>query len=104
MWAVIKTGGQQYRVAKGDTLEVEKLTTEPGKTVIFDEVLMVKDGDKIQVGTPILGSATVEAKVLNQGKAKKIHIIKFRRRKHSMKTQGHRQLFTEIQIDKIKLS
>lgn len=102
MYAVIKTGGKQYRVKEGEFLNVEKLETEIGKKVIFDEVLMVGDGDNVQVGTPILDNTTVEAKVTHQGKAKKVIIIKFRRRKHSMTRQGHRQLFTTIEINKIK--
>jgi large subunit ribosomal protein L21 len=102
MYAVIKTGGKQYRVSEGETLKVEKLEVEPGKKVTFDEVLMIADGDKVQVGSPHVAKASVDAKVISQGKGKKVHILKFRRRKHSMKQQGHRQLFTEIQIDKIK--
>ncbi len=102
MYAVIKTGGKQYRVEQGVILRVEKLEAETGKKVIFDEVLMVADGAKVQIGTPLVAKATVEAKVLAQGKGKKIHILKFHRRKHSMKQQGHRQSFTEIEIDKIK--
>ena len=102
MYAVIKTGGKQYKVAQGTTLKVEKLEIEPGKKVTFAEVLMVADDDKVQIGTPFVAQASVEAKVISQGKGKKIHILKFRRRKNSMKQQGHRQLFTEIQISKIK--
>jgi large subunit ribosomal protein L21 len=101
MYAVIKTGGQQFRVKQGSTLKIEKLEVEVGKNVTFEEVLMVADGDKIQVGTPLLAKAKVEAKVIAQGKGKKVHILKFRRRKHSMKQQGHRQLFTQIEITKI---
>ena len=102
MYAVIKTGGKQYRVSEGETLKVEKLEVEPGKKVTFDQVLMIADGDKVQVGSPHVTKASVDAKVISQGKGKKVHILKFRRRKHSMKQQGHRQLYTEIQIDKIK--
>jgi large subunit ribosomal protein L21 len=102
MYAVIKTGGQQFRVTEGTTLKIEKLEVETGKEVIFKEVLMVADGDNVQIGTPMLTKATVEAKVIAQGKGKKVTILKFRRRKHSMKTQGHRQLYTEIEITKIK--
>ena len=102
MYAVMKTGGKQYRVSEGETLKVEKLEVEPGKKVTFDEVLMIADGDKVQVGSPHVTKASVDAKVISQGKGKKVHILKFRRRKHSMKQQGHRQLYTEIQIDKIK--
>ena len=102
MYAVIKTGGKQYRVSEGETLKVEKLEVEPGKKVTFEEVLMIADGDKVKVGSPHVAKASVDAKVISQGKGKKVHILKFRRRKHSMKQQGHRQLYTEIQIDKIK--
>ena len=102
MYAVIKTGGKQYRVSEGETLKVEKLEVEPGKKVTFDEVLMIANGDKVQVGSPHVTNASVDAKVISQGKGKKVHILKFKRRKHSMKQQGHRQLYTEIQIDKIK--
>ncbi|MFP6776081.1 MAG: 50S ribosomal protein L21 [PS1 clade bacterium] len=102
MYAVIKTGGQQFRVSEGTTLRVEKLEVEPGKKVTFKEVLMVSDGDNVQIGSPTLAKASVEAMVVSQGKGKKVHILKFRRRKNSMKQQGHRQLFTEIEITKIK--
>lgn len=101
MYAVIKTGGQQFRVEKGTTLKVEKLEVESGKKVTFKDVLMIVDNDKVEVGTPLVTKASVEAKVISQGKGKKINILKFRRRKHSMKQQGHRQLFTEIEITKI---
>jgi len=102
MYAVIKTGGKQYRVSEGETLKIEKLEVESGKKITFKEVLMIADGDNIQVGTPLVEKASVEAKVVSQGKGKKVNILKFKRRKHSMKQQGHRQLFTEIQIGKIK--
>ncbi|SFV88562.1 LSU ribosomal protein L21p [hydrothermal vent metagenome] len=101
MYAVIKTGGQQFRVKQGETLKVEKLDIEIGKSITFDDILMVADGDKIQIGAPTVTKASVEAKIISQGKGKKVHILKFRRRKHSMKQQGHRQLFTEIEIIKI---
>ena len=102
MYAVFKTGGKQYKVTEGETIKIEKLEVEPGKKVTFNEVLMVADGEKVQVGSPLVKKATVEAKVISQGKGKKINILKFKRRKNSMKRQGHRQLFTEIQIGKIK--
>ena len=102
MYAVIKTGGKQYRVSEGETLKIEKLELEPGKKVTFNEVLMIADGENVQVGSPLVEKASVEAKVISQGKGKKINILKFKRRKNSMKRQGHRQLFTEIQIGKIK--
>ena len=103
MYAVIKTGGKQYRVSEGETLKIDKLEVEPGKKVTFNEVLMIADGEKVQVGSPLVKKATVEAKVISQGKGKKINILKFKRRKNYMKQQGHRQLFTEIQIGKIKV-
>ena len=102
MYAVIKTGGRQYKVSEGETLKIEKLEVEPGKKIIFNEVLMIADGENVQVGSPLVDKASVEAKVISQGKGKKVNILKFKRRKHSMKQQGHRQLFTEIQIGKIK--
>ena len=102
MYAVFKTGGKQYRVSEGETLKIEKLEMEPGKKVTFNEVLMIADGENVQVGSPLLDKASVEAKIISQGKGKKVNILKFKRRKHSMKQQGHRQLFTEIIIGKIK--
>ncbi len=102
MYAVIKTGGKQYKVFEGETLKIEKLEVEPGKKVTFNEVLMIANGENVQVGSPLVGKASVEAKVISQGKGKKVNILKFKRRKHSMKQQGHRQLFTEIKIGKIK--
>lgn len=101
MYAVIKTGGQQFKVKKGTTLKVEKLEVDLGNKVTFKDVLMIADGDKVKVGSPLVDKASVEAKVISQGKRKKVSIIKFRRRKHSMKRQGHRQLFTELEITKI---
>ena len=102
MYAVFKTGGKQYRVSEGETLKIEKLEVEPGKKVTFNKVLMIADGENVQVGSPLLDKASVEAKVISQGKGKKVNILKFKRRKNSMKQQGHRQLLTEIQIGKIK--
>ena len=98
MYAVIKTGGKQYRVAEGDVLKIEKLEVEPGKTIDFDEVLMVsKDGD-LKVGEPLLSGAKVSGEVLEQGRHKKIEIMKFHRRKHHQKRTGHRQYFTAVRI------
>jgi len=91
MYAVIKTGGKQYRVSEGDKLRVEKLDVEVGKTINFDEVLMVGEGADVKIGTPLVKGGKVAATVLEQGRAKKIRIIKFRRRKHSRKQMGHRQ-------------
>ena len=98
MYAVIETGGKQYRVTEGQTLKVEKLDAEDGASVAIDKVLMVANGDNIKVGAPYVSGGKVTATVKSHGRAKKVHIIKFRRRKHSRKRQGHRQYFTEIQI------
>ena len=98
MYAVIKTGGKQYRVSEGDTLTVEKLVADEGASVELDKVLMVADGDDVTVGTPFLEGGKVTATVRGHGRAKKVTIIKFRRRKHYMKRQGHRQWFTELEI------
>ncbi len=98
MYAVIKTGGKQYRVCAGDKLKIEKLDAEVGSEVTFDQVLMVGDGADIRTGAPLLAGATVKATVLNQARGDKIHIFKMRRRKHYRKSQGHRQYFTEVQI------
>ena len=98
MYAVIQTGGKQYRVSEGDTVKVEKLDADEGASVNFDTVLMVADGDNIKVGTPFVEGGKVTATVQSQGRAKKIEIIKFRRRKHYDKRTGHRQYFTELKI------
>ena len=98
MYAVIKTGGKQYRVAEGETLKVEKLDVEEGAAVEFDQVLMIANGDQIQVGAPYVEGARVTATVKSQGRGPKVRIIKFRRRKHYCKTQGHRQSYTELKI------
>ena len=102
MYAVILSGGKQYRVQEGDTLKLELLPEEVGKTIDFDKVLMVGNGDNLKVGRPYLDGCKVSGTVLSQGRHKKIRIIKFRRRKHHMKWQGHRQGFTEVQITAIK--
>jgi large subunit ribosomal protein L21 len=101
MYAVIKTGGKQYKVAPGEQLSVESLAAEAGKTVSFDEVLMVADGDKISVGAPLVKGASVKAEVVAHGRGDKIRIIKHRRRKHYHREQGHRQNFTEVKIIEI---
>lgn len=103
MYAVIKSGGKQYKVVEGEILKLEKISQEAGKKIIFKEVLMVADEDNVEIGSPLIAKASVEAKILSHGKSKKVNIIKFKRRKHYMKQQGHRQLFTEVKIDKIKL-
>lgn len=98
MYAVIKTGGKQYRVSAGDKLKIEKLEADIGSEITFDQVLMVGNGADVKVGAPMLRGATVTATVLNQARGDKIKIFKMRRRKHYRKSQGHRQYFTEVQI------
>ena len=98
MFAVIVTGGKQYRVQEGQTLKVEKLIAEAGANVDFDRVLLVSNGDDIKVGAPVVDGAKVSAEVVSHGRGDKVKILKFRRRKHSMKRQGHRQWFTEVKI------
>jgi len=98
MYAVIRTGGKQYRVAEGDTLKVEKIAAETGASLELDQVLMVADGEDIKVGKPYLNGGKVTATVKSHGRGKKVKIIKFRRRKHHLKRQGHRQWFTELEI------
>jgi large subunit ribosomal protein L21 len=98
MYAVIKTGGKQYRVMQGETLRVEKLDAEVGAAISFDEVLLIGEGEGITVGAPLVPGARVAAKVKAHGRADKVRIIKFRRRKHHMKQMGHRQHYTEVEI------
>lgn len=98
MYAVIKTGGKQYRVAEGQTLKVELLTADEGSAVEFGDVLMIADGEQVTVGAPYLAGAKVTAEVRAQGRYPKVEIIKFRRRKHHRKHQGHRQHYTEVRI------
>ena len=98
MYAVILTGGRQYRVMQGEVLRVEKLDAEPDSAVTFDQVLLVGEGDSITVGAPNVAGASVSAKVLGHGRADKVRIVKFRRRKHHRKQMGHRQHYTEIEI------
>ncbi len=98
MYAVIKTGGKQYRVQEGQTLKLEKLEVATGETIQFDDVLLVSDGETIKVGAPVVEGAKVSAEVIDHGRGEKVRIIKFRRRKHHMKRQGHRQWYTEVKI------
>lgn len=98
MYAVIKSGGKQYRVAEGQTLKLEKLEVGTGETIEFDEVLLVVNGEAVKVGAPLVAGAKVTAEVVSHGRAKKVNIIKFKRRKHHIKRQGHRQWFTEVKI------
>lgn len=102
MYAVIVSGGKQYRVKEGDTLKLESLPEEVGAEINFDKVLMIGKGETVQVGRPFVDGCKVSATVLSQGRHKKIHIIKFRRRKHHEKWQGHRQNFTEVKITQIE--
>lgn len=101
MYAVVKTGGKQYRVSQGDRLKVETLPAEAGAEVSLDEVLMVGSGESVTIGSPMVANATVTAKVLTHGRGDKIKIIKFRRRKHHRKQAGHRQNYTELEITSI---
>ncbi len=98
MYAVIVTGGKQYRVSQGDKVRVEKLDAAEGDSVELDKVLMVVDGDDIKIGAPVLDGGKVTAQVKAHGRGDKVEIIKFRRRKHHMKRQGHRQAYTELEI------
>lgn len=98
MFAVIKTGGRQYRVAAGDKLKVEKLPADVGSEIVLDQVLMVGAGAEVKVGAPLVAGAAVKATVVGHGKDEKVTIFKLRRRKHYKKSQGHRQQYTEIQI------
>lgn len=104
MYAVIATGGKQYRVAKGQTLKIEKLPEDAGKSIEFAEVILTADGDKINVGAPFVKGAKVMAEIVSQGRGDKVRILKFRRRKHHMKQAGHRQYLTEVKITDIQLS
>jgi large subunit ribosomal protein L21 len=101
MYAVIKTGGKQYRVQAGEKLKIEQIPADVGSQIVLDEVLMVGTGETVQIGTPLLAGAQVAATVVSQGRADKVRIFKMRRRKHYQKRQGHRQNYTEIQIGAI---
>ena len=101
MYAVIKTGGKQYRVAAGEKLKIEQIPAEVGAEITLDQILMVGEGESVKIGTPLLSGASVKATVLAQGRHKKVSIFKMRRRKHYQKHQGHRQNYTEIRIDGI---
>ena len=101
MYAVVQTGGKQYKVEKGETLRIEKIPGEVGSRVTFDKVLMVADGETIKVGQPVLENAAVSASIIEQDKAKKILVFKYKRRKRYRRKQGHRQPYTAIRIDGI---
>ena len=102
MYAVIKTGGKQYKVSKGATLKVETIAADEGAKIELDQVLMVVDGDNVKVGAPLVEGSKVTATIKSHGRGKKIEIIKFRRRKHHRKQMGHRQNYTELEITGIK--
>ena len=104
MYAVIKTGGKQYRVSQGQRIKVEKIDAAEGATVDIDQVLMVGEGDDVKVGKPCLAGSKVTATVKSQGRHDKVKIVKFRRRKHSRKQMGHRQAYTEVKITGISAS
>ena len=101
MYAVIKTGGKQYRVAAGEKIKVEQIAADVGQEIVFNEVLAVGNGAELKVGTPLESGASVTVTVLSHGKHDKVRIFKMRRRKHYQKRQGHRQQFTELQIGAI---
>jgi large subunit ribosomal protein L21 len=98
MYAVIKSGGKQYRVAAGEKLKIEQLAGDVGAEIVIDQVLMVADGETVALGTPLVPGASVTAKIVSHGRGDKVHIFKMRRRKHYRKSQGHRQNYTEIEI------
>jgi large subunit ribosomal protein L21 len=98
MYAVVKTGGKQYRVSAGEKLKIEQITADVGQEIVLDEVLLIADGEALKMGTPLVSGAKVNAKVLKHGRGDKVHIYKMRRRKHYRKSQGHRQNYTEIEI------
>ena len=101
MYAVVKTGGKQYRVVAGDKLKVEQIPADVGAEVILDQVLMVGEGESVRLGQPLLSGASVKATVVSHGRGEKVKIFKMRRRKHYQKHQGHRQNYTEIRIEAI---
>ena len=101
MYAVVKTGGKQYKVAAGEKLKVEQIPADVGAEITLDQVLAVGAGDQLKVGAPLVSGAAVKATVISHGRHDKVHIFKMRRRKHYQKRQGHRQQFTELQIGAI---
>jgi large subunit ribosomal protein L21 len=102
MYAVVESGGKQYKVQEGEILRVEKISGEVGSPVTFDKVLLFSDGDKVDIGKPVLKEATVDGHIVQQGKTKKVIVFKYKRRKRYRRKQGHRQQYTAVQIDKIK--
>jgi large subunit ribosomal protein L21 len=102
MYAVVATGGKQYRVEAGEILRIEKLSGDIGAAVAFDKVLMLGDGENVQIGQPLVQGATVKGHIVEQGKQKKVLVFKYKRRKRYRRKQGHRQLFTAVKIDTIE--
>ena len=102
MYAVFRSGGKQYRAAKGDVLRLEKIEADEGATVRFDEVLLVGEGSDVKVGNPVVSGSTVSGKVLRQGKSKKVPVVKFKRRQNYLRQGNHRQFFTEVEITGIR--
>jgi len=98
MYAVIKTGGKQYRVSAGEKLIIERIAAEVGQEIVLDQVLLVADGDALKMGAPLIAGARVNAKVLKHGRGEKVRVFKLNRRKHYRRSQGHRQNYTEIEI------
>ena len=103
MYAIVHTGGKQYKIQEGETLRVEKMAGDVGSEISFDQVLMVSDGENISVGQPVLENAAVKATIVEQGKAKKVLVFKYKRRKRYRRKQGHRQQYTAVKIDKIEM-
>ena len=101
MYAVIKTGGKQYKVAAGEKIKIEQIAADVGQAIVIDQVLAIGSGADLQIGSPLVAGATVSATVLSHGKHDKVRIFKMRRRKHYQKRQGHRQTFTEIEISAV---
>jgi large subunit ribosomal protein L21 len=102
MYAVVATGGKQYKVQQGDVLRVEKLAGDVGSEVAFDKVLMFSDGDNVQIGRPVVEGAVVKGRIIEQGKSKKVIVFKYKRRKRYRRKQGHRQPYTAVKIDAIE--
>ena len=104
MYAVIRSGGKQHRVVEGEILSLEKIDIAAGDSINFDQVLMVGDGGEVEIGSPCLDGAQVAGEVVEHGRGDKIKVVKFRRRKHSRTTQGHRQWYTKVRITNISTS
>lgn len=102
MYAVVATGGKQYKVQRGDVLRVEKLAGDVGSEVAFDKVLMFSDGENVQIGQPVVEGAVVKGRIIEQGKSKKVIVFKYKRRKRYRRKQGHRQQYTAVKIDAIE--